>query len=109
MPKAEELIASPYRHANMEKAEFFFLEGMTMAMQRLSEQAHPAFPVTIYYAFKQSKTQRNKGTTSTGWETFLDAVIHAGFTVSGTWPMRTEVTNKLKVAMNYAFCSKAFE
>ena len=54
VPKAEELIASPYRHGGREKAEEFFLHGMTLAMQRLAEQSHPTFPVTIYYAFKQS-------------------------------------------------------
>jgi len=90
VPKAEELVATPYRHGSREKAEQFFLGGMTQAMHRLAEQAHPAFPVTIYYAFKQSETETAEGTASTGWETFLDAVIRAGFAVSGTWPMRTE-------------------
>ena len=90
MPKAEELVATPYRHGSKEKAEAFFLDGMTQAMHRLAEQAHPAFPVTIYYAFKQSESDGDDGTASTGWETFLDAVIRAGFAISGTWPMRTE-------------------
>ena len=91
MPKAEELVATPYRHGGKEKAEAFFLDGMTQAMHRLAEQAHPAFPVTIYYAFKQSESDGDEGTASTGWETFLDAVIRAGFAISGTWPMRTEL------------------
>ena len=56
MPKAEELVATPYRHGGKEKAETFFLDGMTQAMHRLAEQAHPAFPVTIYYAFKQAES-----------------------------------------------------
>ena len=94
VPKAEELVATPYRHGSKEKAEAFFLEGMTQAMHRLAEQAHPAFPVTIYYAFKQSETE-SQGTTSTGWDTFLDAVIQAGFAVTGTWPMRTELGNRM--------------
>ncbi len=90
VPKAEELVATPYRHGSKEKAEAFFLNGMTQAMHRLAEQAHPAFPVTIYYAFKQAESDGVDGTASTGWETFLDAVIRAGFAVSGTWPIRTE-------------------
>ncbi|MEZ5293421.1 MAG: DUF1156 domain-containing protein [Vicinamibacterales bacterium] len=92
VPKAQELVATPYRHGGKERAEAFFLDGMTKAMQRLAEQAHAGFPVTIYYAFKQSETEGKGegGTSSTGWDTFLDAVIHAGFTISGTWPMRTE-------------------
>lgn len=95
VPKVEELIASPYRHGSKEKAEVFFLVGMTNAMQRLAEQSHPAFPVTIYYAFKQSESKSDAGTASTGWETFLDAVIRAGFGTGGTWPMRTELGNRM--------------
>jgi putative DNA methylase len=90
VPKAEELVATPYRHGSKEKAEAFFLDGMTQAMHRLSEQANPAFPVTIYYAFKQSETDDEEGTSSTGWDTFLKAIIQAGFALSGTWPMRSE-------------------
>ena len=95
VPKAEELVATPYRHGSKEKAEAFFLEGMTQAMRRLAEQAHSAFPVTIYYAFKQSESEGADGTSSTGWETFLDAVIQAGFAINGTWPMRTELSNRM--------------
>lgn len=94
VPKAEELVATPYRHGNKENAEAFFLKGMTQAMHRLVEQAHPAYPVTIYYAFKQSESDGDEGSSSTGWETFLDAVIRAGFGISGTWPMRTERENR---------------
>lgn len=95
VPKGEELVATPYRHGSKEKAEAFFLEGMTQAMHRLAEQTHTAFPVTIYYAFKQSETASEGGTSSTGWETFLDAVIRAGFAISGTWPIRTELSNRM--------------
>jgi putative DNA methylase len=95
VPKAEELVATPYRHGSKEKAESFFLDGMTHAMHRLAEQSHPAFPVTIYYAFKQSESDGSDGTTNTGWDTFLAAVIDAGFSISGTWPMRTELANRM--------------
>jgi putative DNA methylase len=94
VPKAAELVATPYRHGSKEKAETFFLDGMTQAMHRLAEQSHPGFPVTIYYAFKQSETENDSGTASTGWETFLDAVIRAGFAISGTWPMRSELATR---------------
>ncbi|MFB1489230.1 MULTISPECIES: DUF1156 domain-containing protein [unclassified Thiocapsa] len=90
VPKAEELVATPYRHGSKEKAEAFFLDGMTQAMRQLAEQAHPAFPVTVYYAFKQAETKGDAGTTNTGWDTFLAAVIEAGFAITGTWPIRTE-------------------
>ena len=90
VPKAEELVATPYRHGSRKKAEAFFLDGMTQAMHRLAEQTHPALPVTIYYAFKQSEKKADSGKSNTGWQTFLDAVIRSGFAVSGTWPMRSE-------------------
>jgi putative DNA methylase len=95
VPKAEELVATPYRHGSKEAAEQFFLDGMTRALKNLAKQAHPAFPVTIYYAFKQSETQDDTGTHSTGWETFLEAVLQAGFAITGTWPMRTELGNRM--------------
>jgi len=90
VPKREELVATAYRHGGREQAELFFLEGMTKAISNLAINAHPAFPVTIYYAFKQSETSDTLGTNSTGWETFLEAILRAGFAVTGTWPMRTE-------------------
>ncbi|HOI96201.1 MAG TPA: DUF1156 domain-containing protein [Syntrophobacter fumaroxidans] len=107
VPKAEELVATPARHGCKEKAEAFFLDGMTQAMHRLAEQAHPAFPVTIYYAFKQSESDGDgaDGTASTGWETFLDAVIRAGFAISGTWPMRTENNSRLRGQTSNALAS----
>ena len=95
VPKGEELVATPYRHGNKDTAEKFFLDGMTQAMHRLAEQAHPGFPVTIYYAFKQSESSSSDGTASTGWETFLGAVLQAGFAITGTWPMRTELSNRM--------------
>jgi putative DNA methylase len=68
VPKAEELVASPYRHGSKDKAESFFLGGMTQAMHQLAEQAHPGFPVTVYYAFKQSESESEVRVSSTGWE-----------------------------------------
>lgn len=96
VPKTEELVAFAYRHDSKDEAEAFFLSGMTEAFSRLSEQSHPAFPITIYYAFKQSENSLSEGMTRTGWETFLDAVINSGFGISGTWPVRTERENRTR-------------
>ncbi|MDE0678897.1 MAG: hypothetical protein OXI11_01555, partial [Gammaproteobacteria bacterium] len=95
VPKAEELVATPYRHGGKDAAEAFFLNGMTRALQQLAKRAHPGFPATIYYAFKQSERRHGGGVGSTGWETFLGAVIRSGFAISGTWPMRTELRNRM--------------
>ncbi len=104
VPKAEELVATPYRHGSKEKAERFFMDGMTKAIHNLAEQSHPAFPVSIYYAFKQSETKEGS-TTSTGWVTFLEAVIQAGFSIDGTWPMRTELANRMIASGTNALAS----
>lgn len=90
VPKTEELVATPYRHGGKKAAEEFFLNGMGKALQNLAAQIHPAFPVTIYYAFKQAETRTDDNTSSTGWVTFLGAVLRSGFAITGTWPMRTE-------------------
>lgn len=94
VPKGAELVASPYRHGGKDAAETFFMEGMSQAIHGMSERGHPAFPVTIYYAFKQSDDEGELGNASTGWETFLEAVVRAGFAITGTWPMRTERANR---------------
>ena len=94
VPKAEELVATAHRHGGRDNAEKFFLNGMTEAMSRLAELSHPAIPTTIYYAFKQTDST-DTGTGNTGWETFLEAVIRAGFAISGTWPMRTENAGRM--------------
>jgi len=85
VPKSEELVATPFRHGSRENAESFFLEGMKQAFKNLALTSHPAYPVSIYYAFKQ-----DANTASTGWEIFLEAVIQSGFMITGTWPMRSE-------------------
>lgn len=90
VPKVEELIATPYRHdGSIEKAKSFFEDGMLSACKQMYQYAREDVPVTIYYAYKQSDTD-NRGTASSGWETMLGAIVNAGFTITGTWPMRTE-------------------
>ena len=99
VPKAEELVASPYRFDGSKKeARIFFEDGMTQACRRLFDYARDDVPVTIYYAYKQSESDNTDNTqtaqASTGWETMLSAIITAGFAITGTWPMRTELANR---------------
>ena len=93
-PKAEELVATRYRHGGKEAAESFFLDGMSKAIANMARQSSPDYPATIYYAFKQSEIAQ-EGISSTGWATFLQAVLEAGYAVVGTWPMRTEMANRM--------------
>lgn len=93
-PKSDELVASPYRHDGKENAEAFFLNGMRLAIANMVNESTLGFPAAIFYAFKQSEIEQ-EGISSTGWATFLQAVIEAGFAVVGTWPMRTEMANRM--------------
>lgn len=93
-PKADELVATPYRHGGKEAAEAFFLGGMSSAIANMASQSSDQFPATIYYAFKQSEVAQ-EGISSTGWATFLQAVVGAGYAVVGTWPIRTEMANRM--------------
>lgn len=104
-PKDEELVATPGRHGGRANAELFFLNGMTQAIGQVAHEAHPAFPTTIYYAFKQSESDEAEGTTSTGWDTFLAAVIRSGFAIVGTWPMRTERPGRIRDTGSNALAS----
>lgn len=93
-PKAEELVATPYRHdGSKEKAKNFFEDGMLEACKQIYKYAREDVPVTIYYAYKHNDVDAS-GKASTGWETMLSAIIKAGFSITGTWPMRTEMANR---------------
>lgn len=95
VPKTEELVATPYRfEGSVERARDFFEDGMFNTCCQLHQYADDDVPVTIYYAFKQSETDAEESTASTGWETMLSAIIRAGFTITGTWPMRTECVSR---------------
>ena len=101
VPKTEELVATPYRfEGSTEKAKTFFEEGMYQTCCQINKYARDDIPVTIYYAFKQSDTDANDNTASSGWETMLSALIKSGFAIVGTWPMRTELTTALKASVN---------
>lgn len=94
-PKEQELVADHKRWGGRDNAQEFFSAGMKMAITQMAKNSHPAFPVTIYYAFKQSDT-KNDSTKSTGWEKFLESVIEGGFKITGTWPLRTERAARMR-------------
>lgn len=108
VPKAEELVATPYRfEGSREKARDFFEGGMVQACRQFYRYAREDVPVTIYYAYKQSESDEgdNAAQASTGWETMLSAIIKAGFAITGTWPMRTERSNRSNALETNALAS----
>jgi putative DNA methylase len=109
VPKAQELVATPYRfEGNKSKAREFFETGLGQAFERMRSVQHPDYPLTVYYAFKQAESEEEddeggeassngnimRAIASTGWETMLEGLICTGFTITGTWPMRTEMLNR---------------
>jgi len=93
VPKAEELVANPYRHGGKEGAQTFFEDGFIEVFRRARETALPDFPITVYYAFKQSETT-SQGEASTGWETLLEGMVRSRWAITATWPMRSELGNR---------------
>lgn len=111
VPKAQELVATPYRfEGSKNRAQEFFETGLGYAFEHMRIAQHPDYPLTVYYAFRQAEAERNESESnkgisdangslaigSTGWETMLAGLIHAGFSITGTWPMRTELVTNLK-------------
>ena len=104
VPKEAELIADPFRHGSTPKAERFFTDGMAKALDRLRRSCADGIPIAIFYAFKQAES-RAGGRSATGWETFLEGVIGAGLGVLGTWPLRTETSNRMRARNSNALAS----
>ncbi|GHO67437.1 hypothetical protein KSC_063290 [Ktedonobacter sp. SOSP1-52] len=119
VPKAPELVATPYRFGGSKsKAQKFFEDGLEEAFRHMRAVHNPEYPMTVYYAFKQAETEdevlgleydetaktingNGQGATaSTGWETMLEGLIRSGFAITGTWPMRTERPTGVKAAVN---------
>ena len=102
VPKTEELVAARHRFGgDRSKAEEHFLSGLGKAFQLMRHRAHTDYPVTVYYAYKQSETDQKEGNVaSTGWETMLEGLLKAGFQITGTVPMRTERPTGMKIRTN---------
>lgn len=94
VPKAEELVANPYRHDGKDGAKAFFEDGFRTVFANAREVASPDYPITVYYAFKQSETDA-EGEASSGWETLLEGMIRAGWVITSTWPFRTETASRM--------------
>ncbi|PHV66133.1 DUF1156 domain-containing protein [Williamsia muralis] len=94
VPKAEELVANPYRHEDKQGAKTFFEDGFRTVFANAREVASPDYPITVYYAFKQSETDAD-GQASSGWETLLEGMIRAGWMITSTWPFRTETASRM--------------
>ena len=103
-PKKEELVAHQYRAGSKEAAQEHFEAGMTKVMEQIARVHHPDFPATVFYAYKQQES-KDGDVSSTGWETFLQGLVDSGLQVSATWPIRTEMGNRMVAIGNAALAS----
>jgi putative DNA methylase len=104
-PKAAELVADPFRSGgDKAKSERRFEEAFEKAFMNLRKAADPSWPLTVFYAFKQSEHD-DSGVAPTGWETMLAGLLRAGFAVTATWPMRTELGNRMRNQASNALAS----
>jgi putative DNA methylase len=103
-PKSEELVADHVRHGGRRQAADFFEDGLSKVFSRLADSHSKSYPMTVYYAFKAVETSTD-GQDSTGWETFLQSLITAGWAIVGTWPLRTERSGGLRALGRNALAS----
>ncbi len=104
VPKAEELVANAYRHDGAEGAKQFFENGFREVFKRARESAADGYPIAVYYAFKQSDSDED-GAASSGWETLLDGMVRNGWQITATWPLRSEMANRMMASGMNALAS----
>ncbi len=113
VPKKSELVADPYRHGGKERAKLFFEQGLGATFNKLYRSSDPAYPLTVYYAFKQAESKEDSddqeeqqlGLASTGWETMLEGLMQSNFMIDGTWPIRTELARRMRGQNSNALAS----
>ncbi|MDY6878342.1 MAG: DUF1156 domain-containing protein [Chloroflexota bacterium] len=109
VPKQTELVADPVRYVGTEQAQRHFEEGLERAFHEMHKIVHPDYPLTVYYAFKQSEivqdSENGQSSSSTGWETMLEGLIRSGFTINSTWPIRTERRGRMREIDSNALAS----
>jgi len=105
VPKKDELVADHQRHNGKAEANSFFESGLHNVFSKLNNRVNRFFPITIFYAFKQAENEAPNGDEvqsyiSTGWETMLESLLSAGFSIHATWPMNTEQATNIKKNLN---------
>ncbi|NMG59373.1 DUF1156 domain-containing protein [Geitlerinema sp. P-1104] len=105
VPKSNEMVADPFRHGGKKNAKDFFESSLIKVFNCINNLNHKDYPVTVYYALKQTETDNNDHVASTGWETILEGLMQANFSIGGTWPMRTELARRMRGQASNALAS----
>jgi putative DNA methylase len=105
VPKQSELVADHERFGGRDQANNHFENGLRNVFHNARSRVSSSFPLTVYYAFKQAEITNKEEVSSTGWETMLESLISSGFTIDGTWPMRTERSGRMRATGSNALAS----
>lgn len=104
-PKADEIVADPARQGSREAAERFFRKKFSEVFERIREGTPPGYPISFFYAHKQNDRKGADDFASTGWEMLLATIIDAGWTITATWPVRTEMPGRTRSVSSNALAS----
>jgi putative DNA methylase len=104
VPKLEELVADKDRQNGKHGAKEFFESGFRRVFEKARKDALDDFPITVYYAFRQSDSD-DDGQASSGWETLLEGMVRGGWSITATWPVRTEGAGRIRALGSNALAS----
>ncbi len=94
-PKLDELVADQHRRGGKREAAEYFETGFRDVFLKARRESNGNFPMTVFYAFKQIDKD-SLGNASTGWQTLLEGMLHGGWQVTATWPIRTESPGRIR-------------
>ncbi|CAB3288025.1 Site-specific DNA-methyltransferase (Adenine-specific), Type III restriction system mod subunit [Methanocaldococcus lauensis] len=96
-PKSKELVA--YTHdKDWESAKKYFEEGMKQALKEIHRVLKPNGILVLVYAHK----------TTEGWETLINSLLDSGLVVTASWPIHTEMKNRLRAKESAALASSIY-
>jgi putative DNA methylase len=108
-PKSNELVADSQRFGGRSNAAREFESRFRSAFDAVRVLSRPEFPTTIFYAFKQTESEtsvrEDSNVASTAWETMLEGLFASGYSIVGTWPIRTERPGRLRQSRSNALAS----
>lgn len=104
-PKEDEIVADPFRHGGAENAKKFFKSRFEEVFKAIRVNTPAGYPISFFYAHKQTVEDDDGDRTSTGWEILLDSILEVGWTITATWPIRTELPNRLRTVNSNALAT----
>lgn len=86
IPKAAEIVVDrPHEKSTSQKTIEFYEAELTKAFSKGREVLRPLGVAVVVFASK----------TTASWEAILGAIVDSGFVISGSWPIDTELENRL--------------